>query len=285
MSLLNGTKNLIFSLIACSSLLFSNDYLNYNLHGTTGVINTPNARFLQDGYAGISISREDPLNKISVIASPFPWLETSFFYADFTKKDYGQQFGNNQSFKDKGFNFKIRLKEEDELPAIAIGAYDFMGTGWFSSEYLVMSKSIDNFDISAGLGWGKLSGGRYAFENPLIRLDEDFRDREKDTSLGGTFNTDYYFSGNEVSPFFSLRYFYDQKTILGFEYDPTKLDDFERNIEFPSRESQYSFFINRKVIENGYLKISYIRGSSLNLSFEYKHNYGRKKLSKNYIEP
>jgi len=34
-----------------------------------------------------------------------------------------------QDYKDKGFNFKFRLKEEGLWPAIAVGINDIAGTG------------------------------------------------------------------------------------------------------------------------------------------------------------
>ncbi len=51
------------------------------------------------------------------------------FYADITRKPYGAGFA--QSYKDKGFNFKIKIKGKDSSPAISIGLNDFTGTGCF----------------------------------------------------------------------------------------------------------------------------------------------------------
>ena len=59
-----------------------------------------------------------------------------------------------QDYKDKGFNLKIRLKEEGIFPAIAIGFNDIAGTGLYSSEYIVGSYGIDKLDMHFGLGWG-----------------------------------------------------------------------------------------------------------------------------------
>ena len=285
MSFAIGLRILINSFLVFSLSLFSNYSSNYNQHGATGVINTPNARFQAEGNLGLSVSRGKALNKLSLIASPYDWLEASIYYADLTEKPYGQQFGNTQSFKDKGFNFKLLLKEEGSFPAIAVGAYDFGGTGWFSSEYIVMSKAINKMDFSLGLGWGKLSGGGLSFRNPFIELDDNFRFRGKDTYLGGTFNTDYYFSGEEVAPFFSAVYKHNKYISVGLEYDSTKLNDFERNIEFPESNSELSLFFNSQVFKNSFLKLSYIRDSYFNLSFEYKFNFGKKDLSKKYLPP
>ena len=34
---------------------------------------------------------------------------------------------------------------------------DFIGTGWYSSEYIVGTKSMGNLELTAGLGFGRLS--------------------------------------------------------------------------------------------------------------------------------
>ena len=60
----------------------------------------------------------------------------------------------DQTLKDKGFNLKFRLKEQDNFPAIAIGLMDFAGTGYYSSEYIVSSYAINNVDMHFGIGWG-----------------------------------------------------------------------------------------------------------------------------------
>ena len=61
------------------------------------------------------------------------------------------------SYKDKGFNVKIKLKDQGVLPALAVGLNDFAGTSLYSSEYLVSSYGINNLDMHLGVGWGRLS--------------------------------------------------------------------------------------------------------------------------------
>ena len=63
-------------------------------------------------------------------------------------------------------NFKIRLKEEGLLPAIAVGLNDIGGTGLYSSEYIVGSYGINKLDMHFGLGWGAtLLGAQGAEQN------------------------------------------------------------------------------------------------------------------------
>ena len=150
-SLLFGCILILFSIFTRSDSLI---YNNFNNHGTVGLLNTPSARFFDEGSHGVTIYDGSPDLKATFTASPYNWLEASFFYTRIDDLPYCGDLSDpvcNQSYKDKGFNFKLRLREEDNLPAIAIGAYDFAGTGFYSSEYIVASYGIRNLDLNFGL--------------------------------------------------------------------------------------------------------------------------------------
>ena len=53
------------------------------------------------------------------------------------------------------------------MPDVSIGLVDFAGTGLFSSEYVVASKSISRFDLTVGIGWGNLGSKNNLNGNPL----------------------------------------------------------------------------------------------------------------------
>ena len=77
-------------------------------------------------------------------------MEASFFYTNVEDRPYCYDLMYrfvSQDFKDKGFNIKLRLKEQGKLPAIAIGLQDFAGTGIYSSEYIVGSYGINKTDF------------------------------------------------------------------------------------------------------------------------------------------
>ena len=103
---------------------FSND-LKLNSYGITGYINTPSANFKDESSLSLSVFKSYPDNRLSLTASPFNWLEASIFYSSITDKPYVAYGGDgyvfeNQSYKDKGFNLKILLKEENSLSLIHI---------------------------------------------------------------------------------------------------------------------------------------------------------------------
>ena len=163
-------------------LLGDSFYFNtYNNHGIVGLINTPTARFYDEGVHGVTVYGSDIDQKITLTSNPYDWFEASFFYMNTEKEQTCRQYFDSkvycQGYKDKGFNIKLRLKEEGVLPAVAIGLMDFAGTGIYSSEYIVSSYGIGKIDMHLGLGWGKLSGSSKQINNPLGKLRESFYDR------------------------------------------------------------------------------------------------------------
>ena len=132
----------LIALFFTSEILFADSfkYNSYNNHGSIGLVNMPSARFLDESSYGITIFDGDPDQKITLTSSPFDWLEASFFYMNIPDLVSCREGPNGDrycsSYKDKGFNFKVRIKEEGMLPAIAIGN-NILGTGFYSSEYIV----------------------------------------------------------------------------------------------------------------------------------------------------
>ena len=105
------------------------------------MILNPNARFQNEGNINIGTSYFEPFNKISLTAAPYDWFEASVYYTDINVRRYYP--GSEQSYKDKGFSFKFKIKDETSyLPQIAVGFEDIAGTSLFKSEYIVFSKYI-----------------------------------------------------------------------------------------------------------------------------------------------
>ena len=105
------TKLVIILLI--TNFLFSDSirFNNLNNHGVVGLINTPTARFYDESSVGLTLYRGDPDRKITLTLMPYDWFEASIFYTSIKGRPYGGGF--NQDYKDKGFNAKFRLKEEN----------------------------------------------------------------------------------------------------------------------------------------------------------------------------
>ena len=200
-------KKITIFLLALSSFFSADQLYTHKLQGGIGLIQTPTARMMEEGSFSLGYSSFPPYNKYYFYAQPFSWLEGSFFYNDTNTIRYADIDGEGsgglgiQSHKDKGFNFKLKLLDESRfLPQVAVGMEDFAGTGVWSSEYIVATKLINNFDITLGLGWGKY-GTRGSLDlNPLYQLDERFETRGGFQGFGGIPGFNQWFRG-PASPF------------------------------------------------------------------------------------
>ena len=268
-------KIFIYILVIICAPLFSDSfqYNNYNNHGVVGLINMPTARLFNEGVFGLTIYDGTPEQKITVTASPYDWLESSFFYTNIQNKKYCVDQNVSicrQDFKDKGFNLKLRLKEEGVFPAIAIGINDLAGTGFFSSEYIVGSYGIDNLDLHFGLGWGSLNTSDLSFRNPLSFINDTFDDRPTDfASRGGQFQPGRYFSGKEASPFFGASYAFNKNLLFKVEYDTTDTDG---AIEYDIPSSRASLGLEYTFNKNFTIGLSKERNNYFSLKFVYKKN-------------
>ena len=233
----------------------------------------PSARFYDESSYGITIYDGTPDQKITMTSFPFNWMEASFFYTSIQNRRYcGQTFDAvcAQDYKDKGFNFKFRLKEEGIFPAIAIGINDIAGTGLYSSEYIVASYGIDNTDFHFGLGWGNLNGSKYSFKNPLGYLSDSFYLRPTQTEdKGGQFQPGRYYSDKEISPFFGLSHAINDKLIFKFEHDTVSMD---KAINYPDKKSDFSYGLDYSFNDNFTISFSLERGGYNSVRFSYKNN-------------
>ena len=208
------------------------DYYPYKVlpgasnYGNTGLMETPNARFMPEANLRFNFSSSWPNEYTSLTASPFNWMEATYRYVEMKNQVYGPiSYSGNQTFKDKGFDLKVLINDESYfLPALAVGLRDLAGTGLFSSEYFVASKKLGHLDISLGLGWGDL-GRANNISNPFSSLDERFKDRIGLASQeGGTFNSSDWFSG-PTSLFGGIEYSLPKRGLkLKLEYDPSYPD-------------------------------------------------------------
>ena len=250
------------------------NFNTYNNHGVIGLINMPTARFYDESSYGLTFYEGDPDKKISLTSSPYDWMEASLFYVDINEQKLcrsnvqGEIFC--QGYKDKGFNFKIRVKEEGLLPSIAIGINDIAGTGFYSSEYIVGSYGINNLDFHFGLSWGTLNGSSNSFKNPLGYISDDFYDRPANfEDEGGQFQPSRYFSDEKASPFFGFSYAPNEKFIFKFESDNTITPG---KVGYQQSNSDYSFGLDFSINDNFTIGFANERDTYLSLKFVYKNN-------------
>ena len=244
----------------------------------------PTARFYDESSYGFTLYSGEPDQKITMTSNPFNWLEASFFYTNIQDKPYCNYDLDlcNQDYKDKGFNFKLRLKEEGVFPAIAVGINDIAGTGLYGSEYVVASYGINKTDFHLGLGWGQLNGSKKGFKNPFGNIDDNFFERpETFSDDGGEFQPSRYFSGEKVSPFFGITHAINDKYLIKLEYDTTVTPG---KVGYKEAKQDFSVGLDFNLTKNFTIGISSERGNSTSIRFIYKNYPKVSKPSYEYKE-
>ena len=113
-------KNFVFiylflAVFSKNILSDSLEYNSFNNHGVVGLINMPTARLFNESSFGFTLYSGEPDQKITMTSNPFDWLEASFFYTSIKDRPYCAFDYDpvcDQDYKDKGFNFKLKIKEE-----------------------------------------------------------------------------------------------------------------------------------------------------------------------------
>ncbi len=164
--------------------------------GGVGLIEMRNARFRADGVVEAGAAWRHQRRFWYVGFQALPWLETTFRVTERLNGTTGSGI-----VSDRSFDIKIRLWDEQEWrPALAVGIQDIAGTGIYAGEYLVASKRFWDFDVTLGMGWGRL--GTYADgNNPLADIWSGFNERTRDVGQGGTLRWQSYFRGEDISIF------------------------------------------------------------------------------------
>ncbi len=206
-------------------------------------------------------------------------MEVSLRYADINTQKYSpyKSFSGDQTYKDKSFNLKIKLIEETtRFPELSIGFRDFIGTGKFSSEYIVSSKKVGDFDFTVGLGWGSLSNNK-GIKNPFNNIDQSFLTRPRDFGKGGDFEIQRWFRGPKASAFYGFSYL-NKYSGLRFKMDYDESTPF-----LIDKKSNYSFGLAIPASKLIDINIFKHRGIDLGFGISYKANYSENIIDK--IDP
>lgn len=194
-----------------------------NDFGGVGLLQTRTARMRDDGDFSIGLSSIDAYTRLSLTWQIMPWMEATFRYTDVQNRQFGEGgrlTASTQSYKDRGADLKFLLVEEDKhFPAVAVGVQDGLGTGLFSSEYIVASRRYYDLDFSVGLGWGYMANNG-SLNNPVARLNDQFKIRQGGGPQGGTATFGNYFRGKKLALFGGVEYFTPYEGLsLKLEYD------------------------------------------------------------------
>ena len=266
---------LIFALIPCFASADQTKRIIPNNFGLPGIIDLPTARHFPDGELAVTQQLHQSLARSGISFQALPRVGVSFRYTGHGingREAYGRR--NH----DRSFDAHISLLDEGKYtPAISLGLRDFIGTGWYSSEYVVGTKSLGNLELTAGLGFGRLAG-RHSFSNPFGKLSNRFKERQRTkwggSGQGGIISGNHWFTG-DISPFYGLRYHVTDKITISSEYTS---DIMSLESSYLKVESPWNFGASYQL--NDYVNFSaqYLHGSQVSLTAHVSVNPDRPPL-------
>ena len=233
--------------------------ITYTLYGTPGLIDMPSAMAANDGQIAATLGYFQGQQRNSFTFQITPRLSGTFRYSsveDFVGLGTGAYF-------DRSFDLRYQIRDEtDWAPAVAVGLQDFLGTGLYSGEYLVASKTLsDSVRVTAGLGWGRF-GSNNGFSNPLSVLSSQFDTRpELDFGVGGEVSTGQFFRG-DAAVFGGVEWAYSDQITLKAEYSS---DGYAReaSLGLYDHASPLNFGITYTPKPGYQLALSYLGGSEI----------------------
>lgn len=242
-------------------------------YGTTGVIDTPSARMGQDGRLSMSISHDNFWQSYALTYQALPWLETTFRYSGLNNNQHWDKFEiKYDDYWDRNYSVKIRLLEESKYyPQLAFGIRDLVGSGLMGSEYLVANKNLLGFDISVGLGWGRLAD-KGQITNPLSYVSDDFLNRLPSVSIDdtGKFRPEVFFSGDKAGFFGGVTYKFTSLPLsFAFEYNGDQYE-WERLSGLSAPSSPISYGITWHVDEEIDVRLSHQHLDTLGVGVQVK---------------
>ena len=228
--------------------------------GLPGIVDLPTAQRFPDGELVVTQQLHSSLARTGLAFQALPRVGVAFRYSGHGVNG-GMAYGRINH--DRSFDAHISIIDEGKfLPAISIGLRDFIGTGWYSSEYFVGTKTVGDLELTVGIGFGRLNG-KNAFSNPLKALSSRFEKRDtNDFGKGGTLGTVNWFHG-DASTFYGLRYQIGDKISIAAEYTQ---DIMSRENSYLNVESPWNWSVEYRL--NDYLSLSaqYLHGTQASVT-------------------
>ena len=260
----------IYLLFFCNNI-FASDF------GTTGIIDVPSARMLNDGELSTTLSFQKIANITNITYQATPWLQTTFRYTIFNPDNPSRNSIGIDGVNDRSYSAKLTLLNEGRYkPELALGIKDLLGTGIWGSEYLVATKKINNFDVTLGAGWGRLSDNN-SFKNPLISLNDSYEyrnnsNRDVGGALGGKLRGGSFFKGQNIGIFGGIEYKIPNSNLnFLLEYNS---DQYKREISRGTIDdsSPISYGLRWSGLKQVDFSLSYQQGNQVGLSISSKLN-------------
>ena len=255
---------------------------SYNSVSQTGLIHLPSAEIQELGTIGVTVGNSSINQFISINATPFRWLEASFYYHRPKNTIYSSNTVGK--YLDKGFNLKLYLLEYRNLN-LAIGLDDIAGSGFLTKEYVVGTYIKNNLKVTFGVGTGKLSD-----DNPYTTPIKSFNNRPSsifndETNRGGEIDFNSFFKG-PIGLFGGVEYTFKKypNISLKIENNPYDYNRFLAGgretikfIEQRIKKKDFNFGISYKFKNNFSLSVSQLKGNGFDIIFSKKFSFNDKR--------
>jgi hypothetical protein len=247
----------------------------YNLFGGPGLIDMPYAVSAPDAELSYTYTRFQNTRRNVLSFQMTPRLSASFRYSQLYDIN-GSGDPNAEVIYDYVFDrsFALHYRFVDEgrwNPAIAVGLNDFLGTGFFESEYFVATKTLTpRVRATMGIGWGRLAGVN-SFDNPLSIFGDSWSERGARTTsnTGGEVEGVEWFKG-DAALFGGVEWQATEKLRFIAEYSSDTYP-YEDGYSF-TQNSPYNFGLSYQLSPNWTLGAHYLYGSELALQATFAVN-------------
>jgi len=226
-----------------------------NAFGLPGGFDTPSAFGLPDGVIGASTLFGAGGQRHSFAFQIAPRLSAVFRYSKIDDFD-----APGDALYDRSIDLHLKLLDEAGWrPAVAVGVRDFIGSGAYASEYVVVSKTVTpTLSISAGLGWGRLGSSN--------GIGAPFGDRPTPSVVADSpINHDRWFRG-EAAPFLGVNWQVNDKLTLKAEYSPDGYVEEVARAGF-DRASSLNLGLDYRIGRSASVSAWYLYGSEVGVQF------------------
>ncbi|MBE9635925.1 YjbH domain-containing protein [Salipiger mangrovisoli] len=235
---------------------------SFNLYGLPGLVDMPDANMAPDATLALTYGRMGTANRGSVSFQIAPRLVGTFRYTGIENFDH--RASADGVYYDRSFDLRFQiLTEGDWRPSVVVGLQDFIGTGIYSGEYLVATKTLrPGLQVTGGLGWGRLASYN-GFEGFGERSEEIL-------GTGGQPTTDRWFRG-DIAPFGGIAWSPNERLTFKVEYSSdeyvteTAQAGFEHN-------SPINLGMDYRFKSGTQLSVYYAHGSTLAAQLTYAMN-------------
>jgi len=250
----------------------------YNTLGVPGLLDVPSAFSRPDAEFGLAYSQFGNQYRSSMTFQVSNRLSATFRYAgiDGLILDGAEPIETT----DRSFSLHYRLLDEGTyLPAVAVGLNDVLGTGLFSGEYLVASKTFGpKLRATLGLGWGRL-GSFGGFSNPLSVFSDSFDTRAAYSGLGGELSSGQWFRG-DAAFFGGVEWMVNERLRFVAEYSS---DAYVNEVGGAfDHNSPFNFGLSWQANDRTTLSAQYLYGSEFGFQVNYLTNPKKSRSGSGY---